>query len=318
MIGTGKVESQVGRVEGIVGEQLDGLAKGGDRLLVGTGFVVDLGEFGQHPRSIGSLDPVEPCTGLERPLVEDSGLVVGVDVTGPVSRHLGEVPRPTPPLGVEVVQREELGELLGPAVAVGEDRITDSGVEVLAGAEGEAGVGNVTDQGMVELDPARTAQGEKAGQSLDGSGLIQRRLAGTGKHYTLELGGKAANIIFADAALDQAVEGIVNAIFFNQGHVCCAGSRLLVQEAVADEVIARLKDRMETLIVGDPLDKNTDIGAINSAAQLEKIEEYLRIGQEEGAQMYQSSARLPQGELWTSFLRDPDGNLLGLQELRAA
>ena len=125
--------------------------------------------------------------------------------------------------------------------------------------------------------------------------LIQKRLAGTGKHYTLELGGKAANIIFADAALDQAVEGIVNAIFFNQGHVCCAGSRLLVQESVADEVIARLKDRMETLIVGDPLDKNTDIGAINSAAQLEKIEEYLRIGQAEGAQIHQSSARLPQG-----------------------
>ena len=125
--------------------------------------------------------------------------------------------------------------------------------------------------------------------------LIQRRIAGTGKHYTLELGGKAANIIFADAALDQAVEGIVNAIFFNQGHVCCAGSRLLVQEGVADEVIARLKDRMETLIIGDPLDKNTDIGAINSAAQLERIQEYLRIGEAEGAQIHQSSARLPQG-----------------------
>ena len=106
--------------------------------------------------------------------------------------------------------------------------------------------------------------------------LIQRRLAGTAKHYTLELGGKAANIIFADAALDQAVEGIVDGIFFNQGHVCCAGSRLLVQESVAEEVIAKLKDRMETLIVGDPIDKNTDIGAINSAAQLAKIEEYLR------------------------------------------
>ena len=94
--------------------------------------------------------------------------------------------------------------------------------------------------------------------------IIQRALAGTGKKYTLELGGKAANIIFADAAIDQAVEGIVNGIFFNQGHVCCAGSRLLVQESVADEVIQKLKDRMETLIVGDPLDKNTDIGAINS------------------------------------------------------
>ncbi len=128
--------------------------------------------------------------------------------------------------------------------------------------------------------------------------LIQRKLAGTKKHYTLELGGKAANIIFADAALDQAVEGIVNAIFFNQGHVCCAGSRLLVQESVADEVIARLKDRMETLIIGDPLDKNTDIGAINSAAQLEKIEDYLRIGKSEGADLYQSSASLPEKGYW--------------------
>jgi aldehyde dehydrogenase (NAD+) len=128
--------------------------------------------------------------------------------------------------------------------------------------------------------------------------LIMKRLAGTGKHYTLELGGKAANIIFADAAIDQAVEGIVNGIFFNQGHVCCAGSRLLVQESVADDVIARLKDRMETLIVGDPLDKNTDIGAINSAAQLERINSYLKIGRDEGAEMHQSSCPLPEKGYW--------------------
>ncbi len=127
---------------------------------------------------------------------------------------------------------------------------------------------------------------------------ILRRLAGSGKHYTLELGGKAANIVFADAAIDQAVEGIVNGIFFNQGHVCCAGSRLLVQESVADEVIAKLKERMATLIVGDPLDKNTDIGAINSAAQLEKIEQYLRIGQAEGGEMYQSPCSLPETGYW--------------------
>ncbi len=127
---------------------------------------------------------------------------------------------------------------------------------------------------------------------------ILRRIAGSGKHYTLELGGKAANIVFADAAIDQAVEGIVDGIFFNQGHVCCAGSRLLVQESVADEVIAKLKERMETLIVGDPLDKNTDIGAINSAAQLEKIEQYLRIGQAEGGDMYQSSCSLPETGYW--------------------
>jgi len=123
--------------------------------------------------------------------------------------------------------------------------------------------------------------------------IIMKSIAGTSKKYTLELGGKAANIIFADAAIDQAVEGIVNAIFFNQGHVCCAGSRLFVQESVADEVIAKLKMRMETLIVGDPLDKNTDIGAINSKMQFEKIQDYIRIGQEEGATMYQSSCDIP-------------------------
>tara|TARA_R110002049_G_scaffold196523_9_gene365658 strand:- start:1136 stop:2611 length:1476 start_codon:yes stop_codon:yes gene_type:complete len=128
--------------------------------------------------------------------------------------------------------------------------------------------------------------------------IIQRALAGTRKKYTLELGGKAANVVFADAAIDQAVEGIVNGIFFNQGHVCCAGSRLLVQESVADEVVAKLKERMETLIVGDPLDKNTDIGAINSSMQLEKIQSYLKIGKEEGGEMHQSACRLPKKGYW--------------------
>ena len=128
--------------------------------------------------------------------------------------------------------------------------------------------------------------------------VIMKALAGTRKKYTLELGGKAANIIFADAAIDQAVEGIVNGIFFNQGHVCCAGSRLFVQESVADEVISKLKDRMETLIVGNPLDKNTDIGAINSKMQLEKIESYLKIGKAEGAELHQSSCRLPKQGYW--------------------
>ena len=127
---------------------------------------------------------------------------------------------------------------------------------------------------------------------------IQKALAGTSKKYTLELGGKAANIVFEDAAIDQAVEGIVNGIFFNQGHVCCAGSRLLVQESVADEVIEKLKTRMETLIVGDPLDKNTDIGAINSAQQLETIRSYFNVGREEGAEMYQSSASVPEQGYW--------------------
>jgi len=128
--------------------------------------------------------------------------------------------------------------------------------------------------------------------------IIKRAIAGSGKKYTLELGGKAANIIFADAAIDQAVEGIVNGIFFNQGHVCCAGSRLFVQESVADEVLAKLKDRMETLIVGDPLDKNTDIGAINSARQLETIRSYLKVGREEGAEMHQSSCDVPDTGYW--------------------
>ncbi len=122
---------------------------------------------------------------------------------------------------------------------------------------------------------------------------IQRSLAGTGKRLTLELGGKAANIVFEDAPLDQAVEGIVNGIFFNQGHVCCAGSRLLVQESVADAVLAKLKLRLRSLRVGDPLDKNTDLGAIHSKTQLEKIRELVEIGANEGSQLYQPPCDLP-------------------------
>ena len=127
---------------------------------------------------------------------------------------------------------------------------------------------------------------------------IQRRLAGSGKKLTLELGGKAANIIFDDAALDQAVEGIVNGIYFNQGHVCCAGSRLFVQESIAEPVIEKLKRRMATLRVGDPLDKNTDVGAINSRAQLERIEELVAAGSDEGAEIYQPPCRLPEQGYW--------------------
>jgi aldehyde dehydrogenase (NAD+) len=127
---------------------------------------------------------------------------------------------------------------------------------------------------------------------------IQRELAGTGKKLTLELGGKAANVIFDDAALDQAVEGIVNGIYFNQGHVCCAGSRLLVQESVYEDVIAKLKRRLQTLRVGDPLDKNTDVGAINSRQQLDKIKELVASGEEEGAEIYQPPCRLPEKGYW--------------------
>jgi len=123
--------------------------------------------------------------------------------------------------------------------------------------------------------------------------IIMRSLAGSGKKMTMELGGKAANIVFDDAPLDQAVEGIVNGIFFNQGHVCCAGSRLLVHEPVAERVLTKLKNRIRVLRVGDPLDKNTDIGAINSKEQLAKITELVESGVKEGAEMFQPSCRLP-------------------------
>ena len=127
---------------------------------------------------------------------------------------------------------------------------------------------------------------------------IQKSIAGTKKRLTLELGGKAANIVFEDAAIDQAVQGIVDGIYFNQGHVCCAGSRLLVQESVHDEVIEKLKHRMNSLIVGDPMDKNTDVGAINSKKQLATIESYIEIGKQEGADFFQTEAATPKKGFW--------------------
>ena len=127
---------------------------------------------------------------------------------------------------------------------------------------------------------------------------IRKAIAGSGKRYTLELGGKAANIIFEDAPINEAVEGIINGIFFNQGHVCCAGSRLFVQESIADQVLRKLKKRIGTLIVGDPLDKNTDIGAINSREQLDRIKSLVKIGKEEGAQLWQSDQRIPRKGNW--------------------
>ena len=134
--------------------------------------------------------------------------------------------------------------------------------------------------------------------STDVGKIIQKSLAGTQKNYTLELGGKAAHIIFDDAAINQAVEGIINGIFFNQGHVCCAGSRLYIQEGVAEEVISKLKDRMDTLIIGDPLDKNTDIGAINSKMQLKKIIEITQSGKDEGGVLFQSKCTTPKSGYW--------------------
>ena len=148
--------------------------------------------------------------------------------------------------------------------------------------------------------------------------LIERSLAGIEKKTTLELGGKGANIIFEDAAIDQAVEGIVNAIFFNQGHVCCAGSRLFIQESVADTVIEKLKDRISTLIVGDPLDKNTDIGAINSVEQLKTIKKYIEIGKKEGGEIYQSKCSLPKQGNWcppTLFLNVSQSHTIVQEEI---
>ncbi len=174
------------------------------------------------------------------------------------------------------------------AEVIADAGLPDGVVNIVTGA-GETGAAVVTHPGVDKV----------AFTGSTGVGrIIQKALAGTNKKYTLELGGKAANIIFADAAIDQAVEGIVNGIFFNQGHVCCAGSRLFVQESVADQVINKLKDRMETLIVGDPMDKNTDIGAINSKQQLETIEKYLAIGEEEGAEVHQSSCAVPKDGYW--------------------
>lgn len=134
--------------------------------------------------------------------------------------------------------------------------------------------------------------------STDVGRAIAKAVAGTRKRLTLELGGKAANIVFEDAPVDQAVEGIVNGIFFNQGHVCCAGSRLLVQESVAEEVVERLKRRMGTLRVGDPLDKNTDVGAINSAEQLARITELAADGEEAGAERWSPACDLPESGYW--------------------
>ena len=161
-------------------------------------------------------------------------------------------------------------------------------VNILTGA-GDTGAALVSHPGVDKV--AFTGSTEVGKQ-------IQRDLAGTGKHLTLELGGKAANIVFDDAPLSQAVEGIVNGIFFNQGHVCCAGSRLLVHEPVAEGVVEALKRRLGTLRLGDPLDKNTDIGAINSPQQLDKIQELAAAGEAEGALRWSPYCPLPERGYW--------------------
>jgi aldehyde dehydrogenase (NAD+) len=159
------------------------------------------------------------------------------------------------------------------------------GVVNIVTGDGRAGAALVKHPGVDKIAFTGSTEVGKA---------IQRELAGTGKKLTLELGGKAANIVFDDAALDQAVEGIVNGIYFNQGHVCCAGSRLLVQESIYEPLVAKLKRRLATLRVGEPLDKNTDVGAINSKMQLDKITELVASGEEEGAEIYQPPCRLPE------------------------
>ncbi|MBC7947932.1 MAG: aldehyde dehydrogenase family protein [Chitinophagaceae bacterium] len=181
-------------------------------------------------------------------------------------------------------------------------------VNIITGA-GETGAALVNHPGVDKI--AFTG-------STDVGKIIQRAIAGTHKKATLELGGKAANIIFDDAPIDQAVEGVINGIYFNQGHVCCAGSRLYVQESIAKEVIRKLKDRMSSLIVGDPMDKNTDIGAINSRSQLETIQKYLKIGREEGAEMYESGCPLPGKGYWcrpTLFTNVAQSNRIAQEEI---
>src|SRR5690606_31253055 len=157
-------------------------------------------------------------------------------------------------------------------------------VNIVPGA-GDVGAALVSHQG---IDKVAFTGSTEVGK------IIQRQLAGSGKKMTMELGGKAANIVFDDAPLDQAVEGIVNGIFFNQGHVCCAGSRLLVQESIAEELLEKLRYRVSTLRLGDPLDKNTDVGAINSAEQLAKIRELVASGEAEGAERWTSPCPLPE------------------------
>jgi aldehyde dehydrogenase (NAD+) len=164
-----------------------------------------------------------------------------------------------------------------------------AGVVNIVTGDGRAGAALVEHPGVDKIAFTGSTEVGKA---------IQRQIAGTGKKLTLELGGKAANIVFDDAALDQAVEGIVNGIYFNQGHVCCAGSRLFVQESIYEPLLEKLKRRMQTLRVGDPLDKNTDVGAINSRMQLDRITELVEAGKEEGAEIYQPPCRLPEKGYW--------------------
>jgi len=193
--------------------------------------------------------------------------------------------------------------------------------EIIAEADLPAGVVNILaggpEVGQAIVEHAGIDKIAFTGSTEVGK-IIQRTTAGTGKRLSLELGGKAANVIFDDAPIDQAVEGVVNGIFFNQGHVCCAGSRLLVQESIAEEVIDSLKRRMTTLRLGDPLDKNTDIGAINSAAQLGRIRELAAAGETEGVSRWSPPCDLPEHGFWfapTIFTGVSQANRIAREEI---
>ncbi|HWH31449.1 MAG TPA: aldehyde dehydrogenase family protein [Egibacteraceae bacterium] len=228
--------------------------------------------YGPDPRPLGVAAQVIPWN---FPLLMAAWKIAPALATG---NTVVLKPAETTPLSAlllaEVVQQAELP----PGV-----------VNIVTGA-GETGAALV---GHPDVDKVAFTGSTEVGKA------IQRQIAGTRKKLTLELGGKAANVVFDDAPIDQAVEGIVNGIFFNQGHVCCAGSRLLVQESVETEVLERLKARLATLRLGDPLDKNTDIGAINSAQQLAKITELAASGEQEGAQRWSpESCVLPERGYW--------------------
>lgn len=232
---------------------------------------LDYAGLGPDPRSLGVVGQVIPWN---FPLLMLAWKVAPALATGnTVVLKPAETTPLTALLFAEVCQQAELP----PGV-----------VNIVTGA-GETGQALVEHPGVDKI--AFTGSTEVGKQ-------IARSIAGTRKRLTLELGGKAANIVFDDAPIDQAVEGIVNGIFFNQGHVCCAGSRLLVQESVADDVIRRLQRRLGTLRVGDPLDKNTDVGAINSAAQLARITELVDAGEAEGAQRWSPTCKLPERGFW--------------------
>ncbi|HEY7044296.1 MAG TPA: aldehyde dehydrogenase family protein [Nocardioidaceae bacterium] len=269
--------------------------------------------------SLDNGKPIRESRDVDVPLVAAhffyyAGWADKLEYALPGNRHSGPDPRPLGVAGQVIPWNFPLLMLawkIAPALACGNTVVLKPAettsltallfAEICQQADLPPGVVNIV-TGAGETGRALVAHPDVDKVAFTGSTevgkLIARTVAGSDKKVTLELGGKAANIIFDDAPVDQAVEGIVNGIFFNQGHVCCAGSRLLVQESVYDEVLARLKRRMSTLRVGDPLDKNTDVGAINSSEQLAKIRELSEIGETEGAERWSPKCDLPDRGFW--------------------